>query len=52
LPQIAKNFRKDLLKLLKAIPELLPRDSSKEKQLERGVWACVDLRNTEDYLIL
>jgi hypothetical protein len=41
-----------MLRLLKAIPELLPRDTSKEKELERGVWSSVDLGNTEDYIIL
>lgn len=50
LPAITKVFRKDILKLIKAIPELLPLEG--RTGLESGPWGHIDLKQTDDYLIL
>lgn len=59
LPNIVKTFRKDLLKLIQILPELLPSEIKSNKgdkrdknDLSCGVWQHVDLQGSEDYLIL
>lgn len=52
LPNIVRSFKRDLFTLLQILPELLPIDATGMDPLVSGPWAKVNLKETEDYLIL
>lgn len=52
LPNIVKSFKRDLITLLQILPELLPIDATGMDPLFSGPWAKINLKETEDYLIL
>ena len=52
LPHIVKSFKRDVMTILQILPELLPIYVTGMDPLFSGPWVKVNLKETEDYLIL